>query len=146
MDHVGVAGVVAVNAAEELHVLHREESPQGQRRVQGGGAVALAHHQAVPIRVPGLVGVHLHLMEVEDGENVHHGQGAAGVAGGGTVDGRQAQKPALGGGNRQFPDLFGFHGILPFFMFPFFDVREGKNTVQLRTGNAVPEFRHNTPI
>ena len=99
--HLYVAGHVAVDAAEHVQVVHGEEAPQRQNGIEGGAAVALGHDEAVTVRVLGVLGVHVHDVEVQGSDQVQAGHGAAGVAGGGVVDHGQAQNAGLVGLDRQ---------------------------------------------
>ena len=101
MAHLSVAGQVALHAAKELQILLREEAPLGQDGIEGGGAVALGENEPVPIRILGVLGVHVHDVKIQDRENVHGGKRAAQVTGRTVVHHVQAQKPPLGCGDLQ---------------------------------------------
>ena len=94
--HFHVAGHMGVNAAELLQALHGEEAPQGQRGIQSGRAVALGHDKAVTVRVLGILGVHLHDVEVESGQHVQAAEGAAGMAGGSVMYHLDCQQTGFG--------------------------------------------------
>ena len=59
----------------------REEALQGERGVQGGGAVALGQSEPVTTFPTRIVDTNLHLFAVEYGEHVRDGQRAADVSG-----------------------------------------------------------------
>ena len=109
--HLRVAGHVPVNAAELLQPLHGEEAPLGQRGVEGGGAVALGEHKAIPGGVAGLLRVHPHHPEVELCQDVHGGQGAADVARRRPMYHLHRQQPAPGRGQGQVVHVRLFHPI-----------------------------------
>lgn len=69
-----MAGVMALDGAEELQILLREEAAQGQHRVQSRRAVALGQHKAVAVRVLRVGRVDMHDVEVQRREDVHRRQ------------------------------------------------------------------------
>ena len=113
MVHLHVAGHVAVYAAEHLELFHGEEAPEGEDRVEGGGAVALGHDKAVTVGVAGVLGIDAHDVKVQGGEGVEAAQRAAGMAGGCAVHHFHGIEPGLGGGERQLVAFDLIHTILP---------------------------------
>ena len=93
--HLSVAGHVAVNAAEELQILLGEEAALCQDGIQSGGAVTLGQDETVPVRVCGVLGIHVHHVEVQNSQSVHGGERTAQVTGCTVIDHVQAQKPSL---------------------------------------------------
>ena len=59
----------------------REIAQDAQRRVQDGADVALREHKAVAVRPVRVLGVYVHLGEVQRGDHVRGGEGTARVAG-----------------------------------------------------------------
>ena len=96
MHHVGVAGHVPPDGAEELELLLGEVAPRCQCGIKGGGSVALGEDQAVPVGRLGVLRVHLHHVKVKDGQDIRHRQRAADVAGGRRVDLTHGQAADLG--------------------------------------------------
>ena len=96
MTHVGMAGVMALDGAEELQILLREEAAQGQHRVQSRRAVAFGQHKAVAVRILRVGRVDLHDVEVQRREDVHRGEAAADMAGRGGMNGVKSEQPCLG--------------------------------------------------
>ena len=83
--HVGVALQVAADLAQGLEVLHREEPTLSQRGVQRRSRMALGEHQAVAVRVLGILRIHLHLYEIEVRQHLGDIQAAARMAALGAV-------------------------------------------------------------
>ena len=98
--------------AQGEQVALREESPQRQGGVQAGGSVALGQDKAVPVGPLGVLGVHVHLLEVEVGEQVGGGQAAAGMTGLGGVGPLDDAHAHLAGGSHQLLFLIGCHSVL----------------------------------
>ena len=111
MDHIGMAGEMPLDRAEKLQLFSREVALQGQDGIEGGRTVALGEHEAVPVRIVGVLRVHLHLVKIEHRQNVHHRESPADMAGGRSMDHIHAQQAALGGGDCQFMYLCLFHLI-----------------------------------
>ena len=85
--HIGVALQIAVGVAQGGQVGNREEAALRKGGIQAGGAVALAQHKAVAVRILRLLGVNAHLTEIQVGKDVCRGQAAAWMAAPGTVGG-----------------------------------------------------------
>ena len=118
---------MALDGAEKPALLHREIAPQGQHRIEGRGAVPFGEDQPVPAGVLGSLGVNTHLVKIQCGQQVHHRQGAADMAGTGGVYHVQGQETGSLGGNCQVPGLLLFHwGHPPFLTSGYFSV--GKYT------------------
>ena len=96
MVHLRMAGHMPVNAAEHLQILHREETPQRQGGVEPRRTVPLGEHEAVPVRVGRIGRVHMHHVSIQEREDIHGGQGAADVAGGGGVHHIHRQQAGVG--------------------------------------------------
>ena len=79
--HFHMAGHMAVDAAEHLQLLDREEAAQRQHRIHGGRAVALGHDEAVTLRVMRVLGIDVHLGKVQIRQHVHAAHRAARMAG-----------------------------------------------------------------
>ena len=99
--HLRVAGHGTVNAAEHLQFLLREEAPEGQIGVEGGGAVSLGEDKAVPGRVGGVGGVDAQHLLVQESHDLHGGEGTSDVAGGRAIDHFHPQQTAPGRGESQ---------------------------------------------
>ncbi len=95
-----------------------EEALQGQGGVQAGGGVSLGEDEAVPVLPLGVGGVHLHLPEVQVGEQVGGGQAAAGMAGLGGVGAFDDAHAHLAGRSHQLLFLTGCHDVLLLLRFP----------------------------
>ena len=113
--HLRVAGHVSVQPAEGLQLLLGEVAPEGQRGVQGRGAMALAEDEPVPVRVRGRRGVDVHFAEVQNRQQLAEREGAPDVAGSGPVDHFQGAASNSGRNQHQFSGFLGgelvFHGI-----------------------------------
>ena len=112
--HIRMPGEMGLDGAEELQFFCREEAPQRQHGIKGRGAVPLGQDETVTPGPSGLCGVHVHLVEIERGEDIRAGEGAAGMAGGGGVHRVHGQQPDLGG---REPQVFArelFHDAIPF--------------------------------
>ena len=93
--HFHMAGHMAVDAAEHLEILDREEAAQRQHRVHGGGAVALGHDEAVTAGVMRVLGIDAHFGKVQVRQHVHAAHRAARMAGGRVVHHLDAIKTRL---------------------------------------------------
>ena len=78
--HVGVALEDAVELAEVLELRLVKEAQLRQDAVVAGGGVALAEDEAVPVGIPGVLGIDPHLGAEDGAHQLRGGQGAAGVA------------------------------------------------------------------
>ena len=85
-----------LDAAEQVQCLLGEIASLGQDRVQRRGAVALGQDETVPVGVCGVVRVHVHHIEVQNGKDVHGRERAAQMPGRAVIDHVQPQKPSLG--------------------------------------------------
>ena len=83
--HVGVALQVAADLAQGLEVFHREEPALGQRGVKCRSRMALGQHEAVAVRFFRLLGVDVHIHEVEIRQHLGDVQTAARMAALGAV-------------------------------------------------------------
>ena len=83
--HVGVALQVAADLAQGLEVFHREEPALGQRGVKCRSRMALGQHEAVAVRFFRLLGVDIHIHEVEIRQHLGDVQTAARMAALGAV-------------------------------------------------------------
>ena len=106
---------IAVNVPQGRQVVHREEAPVGQGGVQPRSGVALGEDEAVPILLPGVLGINVHLLEKEIGEYVGGGQAAAGVAGLGAVGSLDDAYAHLAGRGHQLLFLTGCHISSPLY-------------------------------
>ena len=115
--HFHMAGHMAVDAAEHLEILDREEAAQRQRRVNGGRAVALGHDEAVTLRVMRVLGIDVHLGKVQIRQHVHAAHRAARMAGSRVVYHLDTEKTRLGSGQLKFLPFGLFHmNFLPLFI------------------------------
>ena len=73
-------GAAIVHGVEAVDVVVVDEAGQLERGAEAGVGVALGEDEAVAVRPVRLVGADVHLVEVEDGQDVGGGQRAAGVA------------------------------------------------------------------
>ena len=77
--HIGMALKVGINMPQGGQILHREEAPIGQSRVQAGGRMTLAQHETVTILPLGILGIDVHFFKIQVGEHIRSGQAAAGM-------------------------------------------------------------------
>ena len=70
----------AVELAEVGEFVAADKAQLRQDRVIAGGGVALAQHEAVAVGVLGILGINAHVVVEYAGHQLHHGQGAAGMA------------------------------------------------------------------
>ena len=66
--------------AQSFHLLRREKASLGKRAVQTGAAMALGKNKTVTIRIRRILGIDLHLFEIQIRKQVRRGEGAAGMA------------------------------------------------------------------
>ena len=86
---VGVPLEDAVQLTEIFKLVPADEAHLRQHRIVAGSRMALAQHEAVPIRIVGALGVHVHVIEKQASHQIRCGQGTTGVAAagiGGHVD------------------------------------------------------------
>ena len=111
--HLDVAGHVAVDAAEHLQVLDREEAAQREDRIERRGTMALGHDETVTVGVVRVLGVDAHLAEIEISQHVHAAERAARMAGRCVMHHFHGQQSGLR--SRQFQlRQFGFFHVFPF--------------------------------
>ena len=72
--------------AERVQLGLREEAYRRQTSVLDGADVAFGEDHPVTVRPAGVLGIHVHVLEVAGGDEVRRGERAAGVAGLGFVD------------------------------------------------------------
>ena len=93
--HLDVAGHVAVDAAEHVQLLDREEAAQRQHRVQCRGAVALGHDETVTVGVLWVLGIDLHHVKIKIGQHVQTAHRSARMSGCRFIYHLHAQKARL---------------------------------------------------
>ena len=140
--HVGVAGVMALDGAEELQILLREEAAQGQHRVQSRRAVALGQHKAVAVRVLRVGRVDMHDVEVQRREDVHRRQAAADVAGRSGMNGVKSEQPRLGSHDFELFAVKFFHIDHSFSSYFKTQKRDAKILRDGYGGRSIPQWRN----
>ena len=64
----------AADPAQVLHLIKREITTKAQSSVKCRGSVTFAQDKPVPVRPLRIFRIMLHVMEIENGDNVCHGQ------------------------------------------------------------------------